>query len=358
MADFNILSPSQQVADHLRSKLLLGQWSGTMPGSPSLAAELGVDSKTIWAALTILEQEGILFGQGPGRPRKIVMPSTSKNAASLRIAILEYEVASLNDDYMVDLRHKLTGSGHRVIQSAKTLTELQMKVPRIQSMVKETDADAWIVCAAARNVLQWFSNQETPVFALFGRRRKFAIAGVGPDHEAVGRLIVQRLVELGHQRIVILARESQRAGGPGRSDQAVFDEMANHGLSIGSYNLPEWENSADGLQRVLDGLFKVTPPTALIVDEPFVFHAVKDHLARRGIIAPEDVSLICRDPDQTFDWLRPSVAHVRWDHRPIVRRIVNWAANISQGKVDRRQTLTKAEFIEGGTVGLAPSQRQ
>src|SRR6056300_771808 len=103
MANFNILSPSQQVADHLRSKLLLGQWSGTMPGSPSLAAELGVDSKTIWAALTILEQEGILFGQGPGRPRKIVMPSTSKNAASLRIAILEYEVASLNDDYMVDL---------------------------------------------------------------------------------------------------------------------------------------------------------------------------------------------------------------------------------------------------------------
>ena len=28
--------------------------------------------------------------------------------------------------------------------------------------------------------------------------------------------------------------------------------------------------------------------------------------------------------------------------------------NIARGKVDRRQTLTKAEFVDGGTVGPAP----
>lgn len=354
MAEFSILSPSQQVADHLRSELLLGKWSGTMPGSPALAADLGIDSKTVWAALSILEEEGILISQGTGRPRKIAKATGSPDSASLRIGILEYEAASLNDDYMVDLRHKLSGSGHRVVQPAKTLTELGMKVPRIRKMVDETEADAWIVCAAARNVLQWFSDQEPPAFALFGRRRELPIAGVGPDHEAIGRLIVRRLVELGHQRIVVLVRESQRAGGPGRSDRAIFEEMAEHGLPYGPYNLPEWDDSAVGLRRVIDGLFKVTPPTALIVDEPFVFHAVKDHLARIGIMAPENVSLICRDPDQTFAWLHPSVSHVRWDHRPIVRRIVNWATNISQGRKDRRQTLTKAEFVEGGTVGPAP----
>ncbi|MEN8773755.1 MAG: substrate-binding domain-containing protein [Akkermansiaceae bacterium] len=355
MEDLNILSPSQQVADHLRSELIAGKWSGFMPGSPALAKEFGIDSKTVWAALGLLEDQGVLEGQGAGRPRKILLKSRPRHSAPLRIAILEYDVASLNDDYMVDLRHKLTGSGHQVIQSAKTLTELGMKVDRIQRMIRTTETDAWIVCAAAKNVLQWFSKNDTPFFALFGRRRELPIAGVGPDHEAIGRIIVRHLVELGHQRIVVLVRESQRAGGPGRSDLAVLDEMARHGLSTGSFNLPEWDDSADGLRRVLDGLFKVTPPTALIVDEPFVFHAVKDHLARQGIMAPENVSLICRDPDQTFAWLQPSVAHVRWDHRPIVRRIVNWADNISQGKKDLRQTLTKAKFVEGGTVGPAPS---
>ena len=292
--------------------------------------------------------------QGPGRPRKIVLPTGTRDVASLRIAILEYEIASLNDDYMVDLHHKLIEAGHQAFHPSKTLNELGMKLPRIRRMVKETDADAWIVCASSGDVLKWFSKQKEPTFALFGRRRELPIAGVGPDHEAVGRAMIRRLIALGHQRIVILARESQRAGGPGQSELAIFDEMAKHGLPSGPYNLPEWEDSPDGLHRVLEGLFQVTPPSALIIDEPFVFHAVKDHLARRGILAPTHVSLICGDPDHTFTWLQPSVAHVRWDHRPIVRRIVNWAANISQGKKDLRQTLTKAEFVEGGTIGPVP----
>jgi hypothetical protein len=44
---------------------------------------------------------------------------------------------------------------------------------------------------------------------------------------------------------------------------------------------------------------------------------------------------------------------IRWDYRPVVRRVVRWAANVSHGKDDRRQTLTKAEFVEGGTIGPA-----
>ena len=33
------------------------------------------------------------------------------------------------------------------------------------------------------------------------------------------------------------------------------------------------------------------------------------------------------------------------------RRIVEWAANVSRGKADLRQTLTPATFVEGGTIG-------
>ena len=48
---------------------------------------------------------------------------------------------------------------------------------------------------------------------------------------------------------------------------------------------------------------------------------------------------------------------MRWDHRPVVRRIVSWANNVVRGKDDSRQNLYKAEFIEGGTVGTAPQER-
>ncbi|MFT6794733.1 MAG: hypothetical protein ACJAR1_002748, partial [Rubritalea sp.] len=62
----------------------------------------------------------------------------------------------------------------------------------------------------------------------------------------------------------------------------------------------------------------------------------------------------CADPDPTFAWCEPSVAHIRWDSRPVVNRVLSWVENIAQGKDDHSQTLTKAEFIDGGTVGPVP----
>jgi DNA-binding LacI/PurR family transcriptional regulator len=74
-------------------------------------------------------------------------------------------------------------------------------------------------------------------------------------------------------------------------------------------------------------------------------------LMNRGLRVPQDVSLVCTDGSPIFEWGKPTVAH--WDTRPVVRRIVRWAATVSRGEKDLRQTLTKAEFFEGGTIGPA-----
>ena len=173
MSDFILQSPSEQVAEHLRSEIVRGRWSGTMPGSPTLTAELGVDRKAVWAALRILEKQGILQGQGAGRPRKIIPQGNDQSA--IRVAIFEYEPAGRSDDYMIDLRHRIEHEGHKIVDPPKTLLELDMNVSRIRRLVKETQADAWIVCAASRDVLEWFLKQDLPVFAFFGRRRQLPI---------------------------------------------------------------------------------------------------------------------------------------------------------------------------------------
>jgi DNA-binding LacI/PurR family transcriptional regulator len=66
---------------------------------------------------------------------------------------------------------------------------------------------------------------------------------------------------------------------------------------------------------------------------------------------PEHVSLICNDADPSFGWCKPPISHIRWDSRPVVRRVLQWADHISRGKSDLRQTLTPAEFVVGGTIG-------
>jgi hypothetical protein len=68
---------------------------------------------------------------------------------------------------------------------------------------------------------------------------------------------------------------------------------------------------------------------------------------------PEDVSLVCTDADPCFAWCRAAVAHIRWDGRPVVKRIVNWVNAVSRGVKDRRQTVTPSEFVIGATVGPA-----
>ena len=113
----------------------------------------------------------------------------------------------------------------------------------------------------------------------------------------------------------------------------------------------------EGLHRCLESFFQVTPPTALIVEEIPTFLAVRDHLARRGIIAPRDVSLISLDFDPSFAWCDPLPTHFNADSAPLTRRIARWAGNVARGVEDRRQTFTLARFIEGGTMGPAPKRR-
>ena len=353
MSSLNFSSITSQVAEHLRLEIANGRWKEVMPGRNSLAEELSVSPKTVECALSLLENEGILIGQGAGKRRRIAEQPKGGSTCSMRIAILDYEAAARKEDTMVDLIHRLEKAGHQAFYTTKSLLDLKMDPKRVAREVKQTSADAWIVCAASREILSWFADQEMPVMALFGRRRELPIAGVGPDHISALRDAARRLIELGHKRIVLISRHDRRSGGGGGPERVIFDEMSKHGLSVGSYNMPEWEESAEGLQQLLDNLFQITPPTALIVDEAFILHAVTTHLAQRGILSPANVSLICCEPDATFAWCRPSVSFIRWDHRPVTRRIETWARNVAQGKIDQRQTLTKAEFIEGGTIGPA-----
>lgn len=348
-----IQSASEQVADYLREEILRGKWVETMPGEDRLMAQLGIGRNTIQLALTQLEQKGFLVGQGPGRRRRIVIPKNTP-ASSLQIAILDYDPPAKNERIQIELLNLLREAGHAPFFTAKTLVELQMDTRRIARLVKETDADAWIICAAPREVIEWFAKLNIPVFGQFGIWLGFPIAGVGPDYVPAVQSAVRRLVELGHHRIVTLVQRGQHAHGYAQTTVAILAEMEKHGIQTGSYNLPSWDGSEEGFQHCLESLFQHTPPSALIIEEPTRFFATLQFCGNRGLRVPQDISLICCELPPSFASGMPAVSHLRWDYHPIVRRIARWADNVARGKEDLRQTFIKAEFIEGGTIGVVP----
>lgn len=350
MSHFTVLSPSEQVAGHLREELLRGTWGGEMPGTPKLAEELGLDRKTVIAALQLLEEDGLLVSQGHGRRRRIELPE-NRPVPALRIAIQDYDPPAMRAGFMAQARHQLEEAGHTAFFARKSLTEIRMDVRRVAAQVKRTEADAWVVGGGSREVLEWFAEQPVPAFAMAGRLREVPLPSIGPDKLPAMLEVFRRFVELGHRRIVLLEREERRKPEPGYPERILLAELKALGVQVGPYNLPDWQDNREGLHQLLDSMFRHTPPTALLIDEPYLFAATQQHLARRGILAPEDVSLVCTDPDPTFAWCQPTVAHIRWDSRAVVRRIVRWANNVARGKNDRRKSFSNSEFVEGGTIG-------
>ncbi len=327
-----------------------------MPGRIRLAEELGVNHKTANAALQILEDEGVLISRGVGREREIV-DNWVVTPSSLRVAILLYEPEDRQMHYIADLRHRLEEAGHTAIYAAKSMCELGMNLSRISRMAEQTEADAWVVVAGPRDILEWFAVRDTPAFALFGRLLEVPLASTSPKKAGAMHELVERLVSLGHRRIVLMVREERRKPEPGFFERIFLDKLESCGIRTSTYNLPDWKDSPEDLQRILHSLFQHTPPTALIIGDVFLYFAVQQHLARLGLMVPEHVSLVCTDPSPYFDWCRPSVAHIAWDSNPVIRRVVKWAENISCGKDDRRKTTSQARFIDGGSIGQVPGNR-
>ncbi len=350
MGELRFLSKIEQVAAHLRAELASGRWEHEMPGRLELAAGMGINAKTVEEALRLLEKEGVLAGQGAGRRRRVVTVDKPEKQA-LRVKILLFERIDHGLPHLIDLLHRLNQQGHAADFANKSLHDLNMDVKRVSAFVKAEGADAWVVCAASREILQWFAEQGTPAFARFGRRKGLPLAGIGVDKAKAIKIAVHRLYELGHRRIVLMVREERLKPYPGTIEQDFVATLRGLGITTGPYNLPEWGDDIAGFYRGLDALFHHTPPTALFLTEARLFIAAQQHLARRGILAPRDVSLICDDPDVAFSWCLPAVSHFHWDTRPVVSRVIRWVENVACGKEDRRQSFVKVEFVEGGTIG-------
>ena len=315
MAKQSFSSVTDQVTETLLDGIRQRRWTGEMPGRMALARELGVNHKTVDTALKTLEKAGWLEPQGSGKGRRIT-PREMPAPSAMRIVILCYEKNDVSRQDLLCLLHRLLAAGHLASFAETSLRQLGMNLKRIARFVEKTEADAWIVVAGPREVLEWFAARPAPAFALYGRYPEVRMASAGPNKSAAQQELVARLIGHGHRHISMLVREERRKPGPGRAERLFLEQLEANGIKTSAYNLPDWGDTPEELHRILDSLFRHTPPTALIIDDTALFLATMQHLARIGIVAPEQVSLACTDSDPSFEWCRPTIAHIAWDTQP------------------------------------------
>ncbi|MCE9611621.1 MAG: GntR family transcriptional regulator, partial [Chthoniobacter sp.] len=222
------LSVVEQSAALLREGLRTGRWKGQLPGVVLLAQELGVATKTLRAALLTVEAEGLVKMGANGRSRH-VPARVARRKRPLRIGILLFDSlaneSGVSMELFLGLHHALEAAGFTVFFAEKSQHELGHNVRRIASHVRKARADAWVVSAAQRDVLEWFAAQPFPTLALFGRRAGLPIAGVGPNKTPALLAATRQLIALGHRRIVMVCRRPRQPG-PAPILSAFLAELA------------------------------------------------------------------------------------------------------------------------------------
>jgi DNA-binding LacI/PurR family transcriptional regulator len=346
---------AEQTAAHLTRELQNGRWQGALPGVNRLSVELGVSRETLRAALGVLERQGLLQAGGGGRARMVTPNDAGLTARkSLRVAILlhtrlEDEVSS-TQSLVLRIKHSLEAAGNICVFAPKSQLELKLDPARIIRLVAQTPADAWVVASGSLELLQWFEAGSKPVIAIGGRLKGLAIASASRNAIPAFREVFRHLIDLGHRRITLLCPRERRVPCLSVIERGLQEELALRNIPFGDFNVPDWEQTPEGLEGLLEALFRMTPPTAIQVSFPCLAIGVLAFLSRRGLRVPEDVSLICEHTDQTLAWYRPEIAHFTCDLDVILRRVVRWVAAVAQGRVDLRQISCPGVFHPGGSV--------
>lgn len=131
MSSFRKSTVTTQATEHIRERILSGQWKPSLPGRDRLAVELSVSHMTIGRALAQLEEEGLVISQREGLPRLVAERKSKQKSRVLHIAMLRFEAEDTQLYFVLDFVHRLREAGHYVTYADKTMRGLNLDVKRV-----------------------------------------------------------------------------------------------------------------------------------------------------------------------------------------------------------------------------------
>jgi hypothetical protein len=339
-----------------------------MPGQGVLAKEFEVSGKTVYRALRLLMAEGLLASEGRGRGALITAKSSLRVSGKvskrvLRVAVLSMvPIDEMFPGHHLDLTRlvrDLENDGHAATLVGFPAGKGRGKSGGLPKLFRATPADVWLVHLGSFEVLDWLRRTDVPVLALGGVIGNLPIPSFSFDLTECLARAVDRLMTMGHGRIVLITPGFWRRPKPGAIVTAFARAMESQGVRATEFNLPDWTETREGLARLLDSLFRVTPPTALICVAPHTTSGVLGWLLAHGLSVPKDVSLVAFGMDPSEGWCVPGldVASMDSDTALFWRRVREWVAELAKGRIRSESVSFEIKLIEGNSMGPPPVDR-
>ncbi|MFD0892993.1 substrate-binding domain-containing protein [Luteolibacter ambystomatis] len=309
------ISISESTAEVIKTGLQTRRWP-SLPGERHLATELGVSRATVRNALALLTEMGHLSSPSQGHKRSVRALPVEASRDGLRVDLLigrDFHFLDQDDrQVLTGLSEAIMKAGHRMAQDFPNLSTIKPTAGGFERFVKDRAADVRIIYGGAWESLRWFAERPEPVLALGGRSLGLNLDSIGIDTSLAVGDAVRTLTRLGHRRIAFIChRYIREAPTPGRILRAFIDALADAGVEASPYNHPAWDESVEGLQEVLEELFRITPPTAIIVGSSLALAGLMSFCNRCGLRIPEHLSLVVLESSLSVQWFRPKLAMIR-----------------------------------------------
>lgn len=350
-------SLEKQTAEVLLDEIRGGTWNDMLPGERGLCDMLQVSRHTLRAALNQLRANGVIRSeQGVGnRIVARVAGTPARRLATQDVGLLiPGELAELlpNQIQWIDhLRGMLAERGCRLHLFHGRKYAQREPGRALQRLLAQHVHKCWILLLSAEPVQTWFDKQKVPCVVAGTIYDGVDLPYCDLDHRSSCRHAAGFLLARGHRRVALIVQKSRRAGD--LESEAGFTEgirRSPHGATdvLISYHDATPEGIAATVKRLLQ---RQLAPTALLVTNAYHYLTVSTSLSQLGYRVPDDVSVISRDGESCFLFLKPIPAHYVIDSRRFAKALLVAVLQLLKGgAITKRAMHIMPEFEAGQSV--------
>ncbi len=352
-----------QVAVALRDGIGRGEWRQWLPGERRLGEELQVGRNTLRAALRQLAEDGlveIVAGQG----NRILKPNTVSAAKG------EHVVGLLSPEplerlrprqalWIDELRGNLAESGSRLKMVHGPQFFRANPASALERLVHQEKRDCWILVLSNKACQQWFERHRIACVIAGSCHAGVDLPFVDLDYQALCRHAASTLLRLGHRHIAFLTHVPEAAGD--MMSEAGFMEGVRSFAETGAEgSVVHHGPGKEGVRHCVRNLMqRPCPPTALLVNNSYLYLTVFSLLTQMGHRVPQDVSLLSRDADTFLSYLDPEPACYLEDPHLFGRKLARITAKLLHEPPARPPRVKLIpRLVKGASMGPPPVSRR
>jgi len=330
-------------------------WINFLPSERHLAEQLQISRPTLRLALAQLSGDGLIKVE-QGRATKILKaPSTlSRHARAHTVAfVVMRPVTSLTGiSILRECQAALQSAGYACEFHERPYAHSKKQIELLRDLIAARNDVVWISVSAEPAHQKIFEEMGARAIILGCAGEGITLPSVDVDYAAIAVHATKTFCRMGHRRIHAVLPQKPLAGDR-IAERAIVEAAQKPDFAHMTWTFSRADDTSDSVCRALARqLSSAQPPTGIYATYGRHALTVLTYLSLMGRQVPRDISLLCRDDEESLQHVVPAIAAYKSDHQLEIRKIVRAVQLLAGGRARQpRSVFFIPKFEPRGTIG-------